>query len=884
MTDPSAFAAQYPFPLDDFQRRAIEALHADRSVLVAAPTGSGKTVVAEYAVERALALGGKAFYTTPLKALSNQKFGDLVAGHGAARVGLLTGDNAINPGAPVVVMTTEVLRNMLYERSDTLRGLVSVVLDEVHYLQDPYRGAVWEEVLIHLPLSVKVVCLSATISNAEEFGEWIGTLRGETSVVIEERRPVPLEQHYLIGRRLHPMHVEQDGVLLANPYIVSLDQNELRVKRYRRAGSGAIQTQRLGRPREGHRGVYAPRREEVVEVLAEQGILPAIYFVFSRAGCDRSVTWCLDAGLRLTTREEAERIREFAEMRVAWMDEQDLATLGFYDFLDGLAAGVAAHHAGMLPVFKETVEELFEAGLAKVVFATETLSLGINMPAKTVVIEDLWKFQGERHELLTPGEYTQLTGRAGRRGIDELGHAVIVYQRQVPFERVAGLAATRTYDLTSSFRPSYNMAVNLVRNYTPEQAHELLNSSFAQFLADRGVVALERELKRDREALDAYRKNVACHLGDFAEYWGLVSGARRLREEDRKGRERILAEGVRDAVSALRPGEVIFVPRARRRGLAVVVSSRDGKPTVLTQDRQLLRIVAKDFDEPPAVLTRVALPRTGSARSARFRRDVAARLVSLAVKPPRSGAGRADPTVEREAAKLDAEAAAHPCAACPERTKHERWALRADALEQRVHGVDRRIRVRTETLARQFDRVLAVLEQLEYVRGFELLPKGRTLARIYGEGDILVGEALASGLFDGLSPAEAAALASTVVYESRERVPSPGELPTGETQARYERLQRTWRRVRRTEDQHGVQLCRELDAGFATPVFHWAEDKPLEDVLAETEMAPGDFVRSCKQLVDLLRQIEEVAERSTAELVRAARGAVSRGVVAYTGV
>jgi ATP-dependent RNA helicase HelY len=883
MTDPAAFAAQYPFPLDGFQVRAIEALDQGGSVLVAAPTGSGKTVVAEFAIGRALDLGGKAFYTTPLKALSNQKFGDLVAKHGAANVGLLTGDNTINSEAPLVVMTTEVLRNMLYERSPTLDRLVSVVMDEVHYLQDPYRGAVWEEVLIHLPRSVSVVCLSATISNAEEFGEWIGTLRGETRVVIEEKRPVPLEHHYLVGHRLHPMHVGKDGVLLPNPYVVSLDQREMRARPSDRRG-GRVRHEHTSRPREGHHGVYVPRREEVVEILAEEGMLPAIYFVFSRAGCDRSVEWLRNSGLRLTTRAEAERIREFAEMRAAWMDEEDLSTLGFYDYLDGLTQGVAAHHAGMLPVFKETVEELFEAGLVKGVFATETLSLGINMPAKTVVIEDLWKFQGERHEILTPGEYTQLTGRAGRRGIDELGHAVVLYQRQVPFERVATLAGTRTYDLTSSFRPSYNMAVNLVRNYAPEQAHELLNSSFAQFLADRGVVTLERQLKEDREALEGYRNNMRCHLGDFDEYWDLWSRAQRIRDEDRQGHERARTAAVRDAVAALRPGEVIFVPRARRRGIAVVISNRDGKPTVLAQDRQFFRVSSKDFDAPPAVLTRVPLPRSGSARSARYRRDVAARLVSLQVRQRSPERHRVDPQIEREAARLEELARAHPCHGCPERATHERWARRADALVERMEGVDRRIRTRTETLGRQFDRVLAVLRALGYVGEWDLAPKGRMLARIYGEGDILVGEALSEGVFEPLSAAETAALVSTMIYESRERTPTLGELPTSPTKERYQLLQQIWRRVRRTEDEHGVQLCRELDAGFATPVFHWAEGKPLEDVLAETDMAPGDFVRNCKQLVDLLRQIEEVASDPTAGLMRRAREAVLRGVVAYTGV
>jgi len=882
--DPKRFAARYPFDLDDFQVEAIDALDSGESVLVAAPTGSGKTVVAEFAVERALDLGSKAFYTTPLKALSNQKFGDLVARYGAARVGLLTGDNSINSEAPVVVMTTEVLRNMLYEKSPTLLGLSSVVLDEVHYLQDPYRGAVWEEVLIHLPLSVPVVCLSATISNAEEFGEWIGTLRGPTRVVIEERRPVPLEHHYLIGHELHPMHVQQDGELIPNPYIVSLDQQEVRYRTYYRRSSGVAQHQRIPRPREGYRRVYVPRREEVVEVLAQNEMLPAIYFVFSRAGCDRSVEWLMDAGIRLTTREEADRIREFADMRVAWMAEEDLETLGFYEFREALSAGIAAHHAGMLPVFKETVEELFKAGEVKVVFATETLSLGINMPAKTVVIEDLWKFSGERHELLTPGEYTQLTGRAGRRGIDEIGHAVVVFQRQVPFERVASLASTRTYELSSSFRPSYNMAVNLVRNYTRDQAHHLLNSSFAQFLADRGVVALEREIERDSADLARYREQMHCHLGDFAEYWRLREKAEQIREEARKGRERVRTDAVRHALAALRPGEVIFVPRARRRGLAVVLSSREGRPTVLAQDRKFFRLSVRDFEEPPIVLTKIPLPRSGSARSARYRRDLAARLVALDVRPPKQARDRVDARAQREAARLEELASRHPCHACPERPTHERWAVRASQVEQRLLGIERRVKTRTETLARQFERVLGVLEELGYVREFAILPKGDVLSRIYGEGDILVAEALGDGLVTGLSPTETASLVSTVVYESRERVPRHADMPTAETTQRYQRWDRLWRRIRRSEDSHHVELCRELEAGFATPVFQWAEGKPLQDVLAETGMAPGDFVRNCKQLLDLLRQIEEVASGQTAELAHQAIESVNRGVVSYTGV
>src|SRR5439155_20975217 len=382
-----------------------------------------------------------------------------------------------------------------------------------------------------------LVCLSATVSNAEEFADWIQTVRGETEAIIEERRPVRLRHLYLVGDResedvhILPTFVEAEaparglgGVpptvaagaasdgsveLRPNPEASRLDS------RSSRRGGPAVR----GRPR-GR--LYTPRRVETVERLDDEAMLPAIYFIFSRAGCDQAVDACLAAGLRLTDPEERAQIRAIAEAHVETLSDADLDLLGHGQWVSGLEAGFAAHHAGMVPPMKEAVEEAFAAGLVKVVFATETLSLGINMPAKTVVIEDLWKFQGERHELLTPGEYTQLTGRAGRRGIDDLGHAVVVYQKnRINFERIASLATTRTYELTSSFRPSYNMAVNLVRNYTREESHHLLNSSFAQFQADRGVVALERDLERRKAYAAGYREQMACHLGDFFEYWAL---------------------------------------------------------------------------------------------------------------------------------------------------------------------------------------------------------------------------------------------------------------------------------------------------------------------------------------------------------------------------
>jgi ATP-dependent RNA helicase HelY len=615
-------------------------------------------------------------------------------------------------------------------------------------------------------------------------------------------------------------------------------------------------------------------------------MLPVIYFVFSRAGCTKSVQWMLEAGIRTTTRDEETRIREFAEMRAAAIPEEDLDALDFGIFREALAAGIASHHAGMLPIFKETVEELFAAGLVKVVFATETLSLGINMPARTVVIEDLWKFQGERHELLTPGQYTQLTGRAGRRGIDEHGYAVVLYQRQVPFDQVASLATKRTYELTSSFRPSYNMAVNLVRNYSPDEAHHLLNSSFGQFLTDRSVVSLERQLERARSGMEGYAKNLECDRGDFVEYWDLREQAAELRQKAQAGASRDRAEEIRGALRTLRPGDVIFVPTAKRRGLAAVVSLGDGRPTVLTQDRRVVRVGPKDFDGPPEPVARITLPGGGSPRQNKYKTTVAQKLVTLNVKPRKARRDKADPKTLARADVLERKARAHPCAECPDLAAHERWAERWTRVRKQVEGLERQIRGRTETLARQLDRVLNVLRDLAYVKEFELLAKGERLCRIYGEGDLLVGEALDGGLFDELSGPEMAALVSCMVFESRERERGQRtpEWPTQRSRERFKAMHSLWVEVRRVEQRHQVELVRDLDPGFAHLAFMWAEGKDLDTVLGQTEMAPGDFVRTCKQLLDLLRQIEMAGPPEVAAIARAAHDGVNHGVVSYTGL
>ena len=479
----------HPFELDRFQLEGIAAIDEGASVIVAAPTGAGKTVIAEHAVRVALSEGRRVFYTAPIKALSNQKYADLSAIHGAESVGLLTGDNVINPAAPVVVMTTEVLRNMIYADSPDLDELGWVILDEVHYLQDPYRGPVWEEIIIHAPPAVRFVCLSATVSNVAEIRSWIAELRGAVRSVTETERPVNLDSLLCYGdndrANLRFLPVLVHG--RPNPEGERLD-GERRGRRGAGRGTG-------GRRRR------APDRVAVIEGLARRRMLPAIYFIFSRAGCDDAARLVARADLDLTTPGERRLIREIVEPYVKPLGRNDRRAVGYESWLAQLLSGVAAHHAGMLPPFKEATEACFIRGLIKVTFATETLSLGINMPARSVVIERLTKFSGEGHDLLTPLSYTQLTGRAGRRGIDDQGYALVLWSPRLRFGDVSGLVLSRSFTLESAFRPTYNMVVNLIARLPPEEARSVLGRSLAQYQTDREVVVLERQLQEGRRKL-----------------------------------------------------------------------------------------------------------------------------------------------------------------------------------------------------------------------------------------------------------------------------------------------------------------------------------------------------------------------------------------------
>jgi ATP-dependent RNA helicase HelY len=787
-----SFLELLDFPLDSFQEEACHALAKGKGVLVAAPTGAGKTVVGEFAIHLALEKNLKVFYTTPIKALSNQKYAELQSRYGAERVGLLTGDTNQNSDAPVVVMTTEVLRNMIYANSEALINLGFVVMDEVHYLADRFRGAVWEEVILHLPKDVKIVSLSATVSNAEEFGAWLEEVRGDTAIIVSEHRPVPLDQHVLFGDELLELFEAGSKNLRVNPELVQKHSSKLRMP--------------VGRVNKGKKSNFKNDRNfsripkiskpEVVEVLEDQDLLPAIFFIFSRAGCESAVKACLNWGVRLTTREEQLEIRAIVEQKCASIADEDLATLGYFEWLSGLERGVAAHHAGMLPAFKEVVEELFLNRLVRVVFATETLALGINMPARTVVLERLDKFNGESRVQITPGEYTQLTGRAGRRGIDTLGHSVIQWSANLDPANVAGLASKRSYPLISPFRPTANMAVNLIEAFGRSRAREVLETSFAQFQADRSVVGMARGIREKQISLDGYAKSMQCHLGDFFQY----SSIRRELTDI----EKVLASGAN---------------RAAR---------------------------GKDL---------------------------------------RQSQGRSD--LERKLAELKVRMKTHPCHSCKDREAHARWAERWWKLQRETQYTLDQIEGRTNQVASTFDKICELLIELNYLDNSEadlaVTSQGQMLARIYGERDLLVAEALRQGVWNQLDAAGLAAMAAALVYEPRRDDESfEARSPRGNFAQSFKETLELWEDLESLAKKHKLPRSTKIELDLSYPIYRWATGAKLETVLDSADLLPGDFIRWCKQIIDLLEQLAKATDGPISDKAKDAIDRVKRGIVAYS--
>lgn len=870
----SLFLEALPFSPDAFQVEALEAVALGQSVLVSAPTGSGKTVVGEGAAFLALEAGKRVFYTTPIKALSNQKFHDFQKRFGEDRVGLLTGDVSVNGDAPLVVMTTEVLRNMIYVGKN-LSNLGTVVLDEVHYLSDKYRGPVWEEVIIQLPQTTKVVALSATVSNYVQFANWIASVRGSCTVVTSDVRPVPLYQRMMVGHRLYDLFATPKKAA-KNPGVWHRLNPQL-------------EEAMMG---DGRRRPKPPRpapRPVIVEKLAAKNLLPAIFFVFSRAGCDDAAKQVAEAHLDLTTAEERRQIDEATSRALALVPAADHAALGLDTWAEQLRSGVASHHAGLLPVLKETVEELFSKGLLKVVFATETLALGINMPARTVVLESLEKWDGSEHVPLGAREYTQLTGRAGRRGIDVEGNAVVVGSRDITPEEVAALASKRSYPLDSAFFPSYNMAVNLLARSNMAEARAILESSFAQYQADEAVVNLAQKLRKTQEELDEVSGELECSRGDAKSYFRLreeISSLQKKagklrREEEREAKVRLLAN--------LRLGEVVRYKRGRRWKRAVVVSTADKSYSVplvgvVDENGKTGKLGPREAGSELELLGRMHVPH-GGARRSRDRQYIARDVREF--RPTYQGGQKVpqDPRVTKlldRASKLEAELVEHPVHSCPDRESHAALGHEYVRLLRRQDQLSQQIESRTDRIVGEFDQVCRVLRDLGFLEGDKVTGRGQSLRRIYGERDLIVAEALNQGIWDELTPAGLAAIVSAVVYEPRGDSSGSPLIPTPELREAWAQTQELADSIRKAEKKAGLDRTAELSPDLVEMTYRWARGATLAAVLEHSELSGGDFVRWMRQVLDMLQQIRRVPGTPLADAARIAYQDLLRGVVAWS--
>lgn len=873
------FISRQSFSLDDFQVAGCRVVEEDRGVLVCAPTGAGKTIVGEFAVSLALSRGTKCFYTTPIKALSNQKFHDLVAVHGEDAVGLLTGDTSINPQAEVVVMTTEVLRNMIYAESGALDRLTHVVMDEIHFLADRERGAVWEEIILGLDDSVSIIGLSATVSNSEEFGRWLSTVRGDTEIIVTDHRPVPLDQYMMVGHRVYdlfePASQRVNGQLLQH-----IDRLENSEDRYRP----------LGRP-------------EVLEILKGRGMLPAITFIFSRAGCDGALAQCQRSRLVLTSQDEADEIRAIVDAGVEGIPEEDLAVLRFKQWRSALSRGFAAHHAGMLPAFRHIVEELFVKGLVKAVFATETLALGINMPARSVVLERLVKFNGEAHVDLTPGQYTQLTGRAGRRGIDVLGNAVVQWAPAMDPRAVAGLASTRTYPLNSTFAPGYNMAINMLKMNGLDDSLRLIEKSFAQFQADGSVVDDVRKIERDQATMNSLeaelddsftRLAVPGTLEDLLEY---VELRRKLSQEEREAKRRVVDNRGQEVVSVLgklQLGDVVALAGKKRPLLAVVVTpanqTQDPRPWVTTERGWSGRIDAEGISVPPLVVGQMRLPKNVRHHPRKNTRFVVNEFRNQHYDRPKSMKLRSKVSPKyREAVRQ------HPVHEWPVDDRESLVRTAEDYGRVRASLDSKRSRVSTakDTLGRHFERIVDLLTEMDYVEIDQgkvgVTDEGERLAQIHNSSDLLVAQCLKRGIWEDLDPAELAGVVSACAFENRKAVMAGEvEVPTENMVEALDSIYRVWGELASDEQRHGLPVTREPETQFATALHQWAAGAPLGYCLQAAaangaELTPGDFVRSCLQTNDLLGQVAKTGYSN--EIRRNARraiAAITHGVVAIS--
>ncbi len=749
----------FPFELDEFQKEACEFIDAGKSVVVCAPTGAGKTVIAQHAIHRAIEQGHRIFYTTPLKALSNQKFYDFGAKYGTDKVGLLTGDTSINRGAQIVIMTTEVFRNMLYGTNfgavaDNLKDVKYIVLDEVHYMNDEQRGTVWEESIIYCPTNVQIIALSATVANADELTDWINTVHSRTELVNTDFRPVPLRFHYYDS--------SQPNKLL--PLLTPSGQLNTKIRPEKRVPFR-------------QRSKQVSPVKQVVRNLKEENMLPAIYFTFSRKKCDENMERC--SSMELVTKAERAEIEKFIDEFVA----ENYHLYG-NKHIEYLKQGVASHHAGLLPAWKNLVEQLFQKGLIKVVFATETLAAGINMPARSTVISSTSKRGDNGHRMLTASEFLQMSGRAGRRGMDEIGYVTVIGTHFQSPEEVGELVLSGANPLESRFAPSYSMVLNLLQRFSLDEAQELIKKSFGYFSTGTRLHPLLKA------------------LGD----------------EDTMIKER----------------EFVCPSRLSDADLKAYDSMRN----IYVQDRQTFKKIVKQEKSK--------------------RRALSAEVLEFGNRNK----------------EMLSKMQAHPCDSCGQYKKHAKAVEVIARCEMRKKKIEKEIEHQRDVFWNKFLAHRSALTDAGYLKDDYPTPEGVMTAQIRNENELFLAEVINSGLLEGLSPAQLAAVICTLTTEDL-RVEIPF-MPVSETVRKtVNQIRNIKRRVEKIQSRYGIEDAMYINYYFASLIELWAEGADWETVTGEIEMGEGDIVRSFKRVVDVLRQLT-VISNVPESIVFTARDAIDK--------
>jgi superfamily II RNA helicase len=851
------FRARFPFALDDFQVEAIRAIDADQSVIVSAPTGSGKTLVAEYAIQSAIETDRRIAYTTPLKALSNQKYNDFVRAYGAEKVGILTGDVKVNPQAQVLVMTTEILRNALF--GSGLDNLGYIVLDECHYMGDEGRGTVWEEIIVGAPKDVLLVGLSATVSNVKEIADWISIVHRPIVPIFHPERPVPL--HYSIADLAGDVHDIADV----------------------RRGTARV----VGDESRGHddRGRWYTRRvvdpTVLIEALEAKGWLPAIYFIFSRAGCERAMQDVLAEGRPLITREQRREVDAILGEAVAENPSIGESALSQAVF-QGLRIGVATHHAGILPGLKRLIETLFERGLCRVVFATETMSLGIHMPARAVALQGLTKRTDRGFRSLSHNELTQMAGRAGRRGIDPEGQCVIALDARDGLEDLLRVVDGDPEPIESQFKLGYGSAALLLgTGAPPDVLRKRIESSFGQYQNLKRIREMEAEVRALDDALERARAYEAP-CGDFAR----IGRYRRARQEVQARRQatgRGGRRGERSPVEA-EPGRLALVRRKGAPSLAMIlgVHSMRGHRTLfdaLLPHGAVVRLksglIKRIFWATPPL----HVPRDLRRGEPRGLRHLTEQLERLNV---------AELLAHEREQGPEAVLGAIECHRCPwgATTRCEHASRDLERLEERAQQRRAALDAFRNAYWQEFLRVVEVLEQYRAVRDGRLEPKGALIAALRHDNELLLAETVWRDLFDDLTVAEAAALCSALLEESRSGEPQLARLflkKRPKLKRRLDHLLQVADGVWQAQRARHLGMPVTVHPGFMPAVFRWAsgEDDWSSIVSESFGGHEGDLVRAMRRLIDLLRQVAEGPEvpPATARLLAQAARLIDRGIV-----